>query len=261
MILADRLDLDARIGRFGRICDAAMRERREQGTDGIGTLSEKWQHQIIKRYLSEDTSEHEVRVSEDRRFVSDVRVGDHAYEVQTGAFAPMREKIAYYLEQTALDVTIVHPIPKNKTVCWIDPATQEISEPKRSPRHGRLIDLLPELYPLIPYLARKRLHFRVLLLEVCDFRILSNDKRNRKHRAERFERIPTALCEDVSFDTPADFQVFLPEELPSVFTVKQFSVLTKLRGRDAYSAVRVLVAMGLLAPAEKIGRSMAFERQ
>lgn len=261
MILPDRLTPEARAARFARICDAAMRERREQGTDGIGTLAEKWQHQIIKRYLSEDPSEHEVRVSEERRFVSDVRVGNHAFEVQTGAFAPMKEKIAYYLESTSLEVTVVHPIPKRKTVCWIDPITQEISEPKRSPRYGRAIDLLPELYPLIPYLLNERLHFRVLLLEVRDFRLLSNNKRNRKLRAERFERIPLSLFEDLSFDRPEDFHAFLPEGLPSPFTVKQFSALTKLRGRDAYSAVRVLVALGLAAPADKIGRSMAFEIQ
>jgi hypothetical protein len=160
-----------------------------------------------------------------------------------------------------LEVTVVHPIPKRKSVCWIDPITQEISEPTRSPRYGRAIDLLPELYPLIPYLLNERLHFRVLLLEVRDFRLLSNNKRNRKLRAERFERIPLSLFEDLSFDRPEDFRAFLPEGLPSPFTVKQFSTLTKLRGRDAYSAVRVLVALGLISPAEKIGRSMAFEIQ
>ena len=91
MILPDLLDAAGKAARFQRICDRAMTERRSQ-EGGIGTLAEKWQHQIVKRYLTENTDEHEVGV-EGRRFVSDVRVGDRVYEVQTGEFTPMAEKM------------------------------------------------------------------------------------------------------------------------------------------------------------------------
>ena len=115
------------------------------------------------------------------------------------------------------------------------------------------------LYPLIPYLSNERLNFRILLLEVQDFKLLSNDKRDRKRKASRFERIPTALIEDRSFANPEDFRALLPDTLPEVFTVKQFSAATKIRGRDAYSAVRVLSALHILKPSEPIGRAMAFQ--
>ena len=258
MILPDLLSTEARIARFARICEEAMKERRVQGEQGIGTLAEKWQHQIIKRYLSENAEEHEVPVSASRRFVSDLRVGKDAYEVQTGSFAPMAKKIAYYLEETDLTVTVVHPIPKNRWVSWVDADTMEISPRKRSPRHGKASDVLAELYPLMHLLPNPRLKLRLLLLEVHDFKLLSDQKRDRKRGAKRYERIPLSLLEEITLDTPADFAQFLPDGLASPFTVKDFSKATKIRGRDAYSAVRVLTALGLLTPAPNIGRSMAF---
>ena len=261
MILPDTLSKEAQAARFARICEDAMGERRTQGEQGIGTLAEKWQHQIIKRYLSEDPNDHEIPVAEGRRFVSDVRVGADAYEVQTGSFAPMAKKLAYYLESTDLTVNVVHPIPKDRWVSWVDYDTAEISPRRRSPRHGRAEDLLAEMYPLIPLLPHPRLKFRILLLEVHDFKLLSNQQKNRKLGSQRYERIPLSLIEDIQLSSPSDFKRFLPDSLPSPFTVKEFSQATKIKGRDAYSAVRVLTALGLLTPAEPLKKAMRFQLQ
>ena len=258
MLIADTLSKEAQRARFSRICEAAMRERRIQGEQGVGTLAEKWQHQIVKRYLSENSDDHEQKVSESRRFISDVRIGTDAYEVQTGDFFPMAKKIAYYLESTDLTVTVVHPIPKDRWVSWVDPKTAEISPRRRSPRHGKASDILPRLYPLIPMLPHPRLKFRVLLLETHDFRLLSGRKKDPHRGGERYERIPISLVEDIPLNSPSDFEQFLPKNLPTPFTVKNFSQATKIPGRDAYSAVRVLVALGLIEPAPNVGRSMAF---
>jgi hypothetical protein len=257
--ILDTLTPEERQYRFRRICENAMRERREQGTAGIGTLAEKWQHIILKRYLSENTAEHEIPV-EGTRFVSDVRIGNEVYEVQTGSFSPMKKKISHYLENTDLSVTVVHPIPKNRRVSWINPETLDISKPSLSPRHGRAEALLGELYPLIPYLQNPRLRFHILLIDAQDFKLLNPRSKNPKKGGGRFERIPINLIEERFFSSPDDYRSFLPEKLVGAFTVKEFSQATGIRGRDAYSAVRVLAALGLLRSAPPIGRSMAFER-
>lgn len=256
MIVPDLLTPEARADRFARICNAAMLERRQQGTDGIGTLAEKWQHQIIKRYLSEDPGDHEIRLA-GTRFVSDVRVGNDAYEVQTGAFYPMKKKIAYYMEQTDLTVTVVHPIAQNRWISMIDPKTTEISPRKKSPKHGHAEELLPELYCLLPYLGNPRLKFRVLMVETEDFR-LKNCRNGRK--AARFESIPIALLDDFTLEKSSDFNRFLPDDLPPAFTAKIFSAHTRFRGQDTYSALRVLTALGLLSQTDPIGRAMAWRR-
>ena len=124
--LPDLLDLPAKQARFERIYLGAMRERREDLRDGIGLLGEKWQHQIIKRYLTEDPGEHEVKLA-GTRFVSDVRVGNAIYEVQTGSFAPMKKKLERYLADPALTVTVVHPLPAVRRLTWMNPETGSLA--------------------------------------------------------------------------------------------------------------------------------------
>ena len=92
-----------------------------------------------------------------------------------------------------------------------------------------------------------------------DFRTLSGHRDNRKRGARLYERMPLALLGEVEFSSPTDFAVFLPSDLPSPFTVKDFSQKTGLRGRDAYSAVHVLEKLGLITKTEPSGRAMAFE--
>lgn len=248
-----------RQARFARICREMMRDGHAMGESGIGSLGEKRLHLIIKKFLCEDEDMHEVGVA-NTRYVSDVRIGNDVYEVQTGAFYPMQKKILHYLQNTDCTVTVVHPIAARRWVSWIDPKTGDISEKTRVPRYGKLQDLLPELYGLLPALGNPRLRFRVLMIEAQDFRTLTNRARDRKRGAKKYERIPLSLLDDVTFVGAKDFLPFVPPALPARFTVKMFSDLTKIRGRDAYSAVRALAALGVFAPAEPIGRSMAFSR-
>lgn len=243
--------------RFDRLCREATSAPRGNGDEGIGTLGEKRMHAVIKRYICEDHACHEVGVL-NTGYVSDVRVGNDVYEVQTGAFYPMKKKIAHYLECTDCTVTVVHPISVERFVTWVDAKTGEVTPRKKSSKRERAIHLLPELYCLLPYLGNERLRFRLLMIEEEDFRILTGRKDNRKRGARLYERMPLSLLGEIEFSSSADFSVFLPADLPSPFTVKDFSQKTGLRGRDAYSAVHVLEKLNLIVATEPIGRAMAF---
>ena len=246
--------------RFDRLCFEAASAPRGNGDEGIGTLGEKRMHAIIKRYLSEDHTYHEVGVL-NTSYVSDVRIGNDVYEVQTGAFYPMKKKIAHYVEHTDCTVTVVHPISVERFVTWVDAKTGEATPRKKSTKRERAIHLLPELYCLLPYLGNERLRFRLLMIEEEDFRTLSGRRDNRKRGARLYERMPLSLLGEMEFSSPADFVLFLPEDLPSPFTVKDFSQKTGLRGRDAYSAVHVLEKLHVIVATDPIGRAMAFERK
>lgn len=247
--------------RFRRLCTDAMLEGRTDGKYGFGTLAEKRMHAVLKKYICPDTDFHEVGLS-GTRYLSDVRIGKDIWEIQTGDFSPMKRKISYYLSDTDCNVTVVHPITVNKWVSRIRPETFDIYDRRKSPKHERPEDLLPLLYPLLPDLGNPRLRFRLLLLEAEEFRLPDTGNRRQRRRGSiRYERIPLALLEDQSYDSPQDFLRFLPETLPDPFTVRDFSRATKILGVDAYSAVRVLAALGVLAPAEPIGRAMAFRRK
>ena len=245
---------------FASLCKDALLRRRTEGDFGFGTLAEKRMHAILKHYICPNEDFHEVGLNH-TRYLSDVRIGNDIYEIQTGSFYPMRKKIAYYLENTDCTVTIVHPIAVRKWVSWVDPQTGEISEAKKSPKRESALDLLPELYCLLPSLNHPRLRFRLLYLEVREFRMLDGWSRDRKRGSNRYERIPLDLLGEETFCAPADFAALLPQDLPSPFTVKLFSKHTGLRGRRAYSAVHALQELGVISPTTPIGRAMAFLKQ
>ena len=175
----------------------------------------------------------------------------------------MRKKLERYLSDPALNVTVVHPLPAVRYLSWMDPRTGEIGDARRVAGKRNPLLLVPELYPLIPllpYFAAGRLAFRLLLLEVRDYRLLDGRTRDRKAGSTRLERIPTALVADRTFRTPGELAALLPGELPEPMTVAEFAKGTGIHGLDAYSAVRVLLALGIFADAGKKGRGMAVRR-
>ena len=86
-----------------------------------------------------------------------------------------------------------------------------------------------------------------------DFRLTTAKGR----RSGKFERIPLELLEDITLQTPADFKALLPP-LPESFSVREFSAATRIRGIDAYSAVRVLAVLGVLREITEDGKPMRF---
>ncbi len=243
--------------RFDRLCNEDLRRHHVMGEAGIGSLGEKRLHSLIKHFLCEDSDYHEVGVL-NTRFVADVCVGNEIFEVQTGPFYPMVKKLAHYLEHTNHTVTVVHPILWVRSLSWIDPRSGTVEPPRRVPKEHTEA-LLSELYCLIPYLNNPRLRVRLLYLEARDFK--TKDARGGHGRgARRYDCIPLSLLGERLFASPEDYACFVPPELPDRFTVRDYSEHTGVRGRDAYSAVRVLSALGFFRESGKEGRAMAFEK-
>ena len=82
---------------------------------GIGTLSEKTVHAVMKNYYAPDTDMHEIPIE---NFVADIYTGQEIIEIQTRAFHKMRRKLDAFLP--LYPVTIVYPIPHIKWLFWIE---------------------------------------------------------------------------------------------------------------------------------------------
>ncbi len=246
--------------------------------DGIGTLGEKQMHAAIKRYLCPDPAKHEVLIDgshgcipkdpspgtekapKRRRFVADILDGNVIYEIQTGPFAPLKEKIAWILENTTYNVMVIHPIAEVKWLNLMDAKTGAIKTRKRSPQRGKLTDIASELYFFRDFIDSPRFSLVILMMEAEQYK--KNEQRDgrKRPRYRKYELIPVSLLRAHILRSPADYRIFLPEELPSPFTVKQYSTLSHIYGRDAYSIVRTLCHIGLLEEAPKEGRAARFQR-
>lgn len=236
----------------------------------IGTLREKRLHAIVKRYISEDVTTHEIPVrdllsddlnpAKSTKIVADVLVNHHIYEVQTGGFYPLKKKIQWYLDHTDCNITVVHPMAGIKYLSWIDPAGGQVVSRNKYNKRGRVKDVAGELYWLSDFIKNPRFSLRILFLEIEEFRLLDGYGKEKKSRASHYERFPTTLLGDVRLYEPEDYAFyFLPESLNHTpFTAAEYTKATGIRGKAAYSLLHLMVDMGLLSEGEKIGRSMSF---
>ncbi len=233
----------------------------------IGTLREKRLHAAVKLYLCPDESRHERPAAEfltdktvdPRRMVADIYDDGDIYEVQTGGFFPLRDKVAWYLAHTAARVTVVHPMAAVRYLSRVDPATGDVISRRRTAGRGRVRDVARELYWLSDFIGDPRFTLRLLLLEIEEYRL--DDGSCRGRRGSRYERFPTALHGDVTLREPADYAAyFLPVALPSSFTAADYTRATGIRGKSAYSMVHLLEKLELVRESEeRVGRARGYE--
>lgn len=222
---------------------------------GIGTLSERCLHAALKRYLEPDENCHEQSCGS---YVADILKDGKVVEIQTKGFHRLRDKLDYYL--TEHEVTIVYPIDHRKTLIWVDPETGERHKPRKSPKIGVIQELFRELIYLRPYLNHPNLTFRVILVDVEEYRLLNGWSKDRKKGSERAERIPTAIVADRSFSKAVDWFQMLPETLSDSFTAKELGNACHISPSCAQRAVTCLKIIGVIKHDGKKGRAYLYRR-
>lgn len=105
---------------------------------GIGTLSEKTVHAILKNYYEPDEDRQEIPIE---NYVADIFAGGEIIEIQTRQFDKLRGKLSAFLP--LYPVTIVYPIPREKWIIWIDQETGELSGKRKSPLKGSPYTVFP----------------------------------------------------------------------------------------------------------------------
>ncbi len=226
------------------------------GRAGIGTLGEKTLHAVLKCYCQPDVRLHEQKLA---GFVADILEEAHAVEVQTRQLDRLSRKLDAFLP--LVGVTVVYPVARYRQICWVDPDTGEVSKPRRSGRRGSWCHALPELYRLRSQLEAEGLTFRILLLDMAEYRLLDGYGPDRKKRATRYERVPQELVGELWLKERADYRLLVPENLPEHFTAADFSRCSGLKGRNAWCALQVLLQMGTVHFLRQEGRRYIYRRE
>lgn len=238
---------------FRKVCEEVVLAEREQA--GIGTLSEKTVHAVLKRYLEPDPSFYEKKVE---GFYADICTPEGIVEIQTAHFDKLRRKLEVFLQLGV--VNVVYPIPHRKTLKWIDEETGEISGGRKSPKTGSPFEVFRELYKIRGYMAHENLRLTVLMIDMEEYRFLNGWSKDRKRGSVRADRFPQELVEEYHIDSPEDYSVFVPDRLPERFTSKEFGRVTCMRRDRAQTALLLLSEMGAVARVGKEGNAWVYER-
>jgi len=221
---------------------------------GIGTLSEKTMHAVLKNYYAPDEDMHEIPIE---NYVADIYTGTEIIEIQTRSMDRMRKKLEAFLP--LYSVTIVYPIPREKWLYWIDEDTGEVSQKRKSPKKGNPYQAFIELYKIRPFLNHPNLRLRLDLIDMEEYRLLNGWSRDKKKGSERYDRIPTQFFEEVCIDCIRDYMQLIPYELPVQFTVKDFAKYAKIPVRLAGTVLLIFYDLGLVSRIGKKGNSYIYE--
>ena len=152
------------------------------------------------------------------------------------------------------------PIAKVKHYCTVNPETGETSKPRKSPRYGSVYDAFDELYKIKMFLECDNLYFHFVLLEVTEYR-KTVKKSYRNHKGfEIFERIPTAITEEIYVDGKNDFGKFVPNTLPTPFTSAHFAKAIKRHRHVAQGVLNILLHVGAVRRVGKDKNSYLYEK-
>lgn len=221
---------------------------------GIGTLSEKTVHAILKHYYEPDPDKQEVPLE---NYVADIYTGGEIIEIQTRQFDKLRKKLEVFLP--LYKVTVVYPIPREKRLIWIDEESGEMSAARRSPKKGSAYMVFPELYKIKMFLKHENLSLRPVLLDMEEYRLLNGWSRDKKKGSTRYDRIPTALVEEVEIEEIRDYLQFVPYELEEPFTVKEFSRAAHIPVDLGRVTCHILNYLGVICQVGKTGNAYLYQ--
>ncbi len=223
--------------------------------NGIGTLSEKTVHSVLKSYYAPISEHQEVKVG---GFVADICNGSDIIEIQTRDFNRLRRKLEVFLSY--YPVTIVYPIPYLKWLRWVNPQTGEISAPRKSPKTGTPYVIFPELYKIKSFLTMPNLSLHIVLINIEEYRFLDGWSQDRKKGSSRCDRIPTELVEEIHIGSLKDYKLLIPDTLTESFTSRDFRKASGLSLGDAQTALNILHYLGLVERIGKKGNSYLYDR-
>lgn len=221
---------------------------------GIGTLSEKTVHAILKNYYQPDEDRQEIPIE---NYVADIYADGEIIEIQTRQFNKLRDKLKAFLP--LYPVTIVYPIPREKWLIWIDEESGELSTKRKSPKKGNVYMIFPELYRIKMFLKDENLRIRPVLLDMEEYRLLNGWSHDRKKGSSRFDRIPTQLVEEVEINCLEDYMQFVPYDLPEQFTAKEFAKTAHITTALAQTTLNILYHVGVVERVGKQGNAYLYE--
>lgn len=223
---------------------------------GIGTRKESSLHRSLKFRYSGDEGSTETSVGE---YICDGMTGKgEIIEVQTGSFAPLRDKV----KKLAADnkVIIVHPIVVQKHIELYD-AGGRLLHRRKSPRKGSAWDLFKALIYAPEFPRVKNLTIELALIDIAEKRVDDGTGSWRRKGRRIADKVMEAWRDSIILKKPGDYSLFIPFKKKEPFTVKEFGEKAGINTDLARKAVYVLAKMGLVEKKGSRGRAPVYERK
>lgn len=224
--------------------------------NGIGTLSEKSVHAMLKDYLEPDKSKHEVKIG---KYIADICNENGIIEIQTKQFKNLVNKLDFYT-CNCINTKVVYPLIRTKYINWIDSDSLDVVDIRKSSHTGVIQDVFKELYWIYKYIENSSIELDIILVDANEYKILDGRGSNKKIKATKVDKVPTKVVDVVTFKSISDFSKFIPDTIDDVWTTKDFLKQTKCNKRWLGSGIKILRETGAIELVGKEGNSYLYKR-
>ena len=222
---------------------AAAEKAQNRTPTNIGTLNEKSIHSTLKYYFANDF-DHEAKIGS---FCADIVTENGIYEIQTSSFSRLNKKLEAML--AACHVTVVYPYEKRVKTVSVDEKSGEVLTAGNFRTNNSYTKLFLELYRIKSFLTDPNLTICIAELDIE--RINYTDPKAKRRRGRvKHKKTPITLRREIYLEEAKDYAIFLPDDLPEEFTVKQFQQYVK--ATDAKLMLEILGYMGITEKTGKI---------
>lgn len=225
----------------------------KRNRNGIGTLSEKTVHAILKNYYEPDEDYHEIPVN---GYVADIYRDGNIIEIQNANFNKLRNKLDVFLND--YQVTVVYPMPYIKWLSWLDEETGYIGPKRKSPKKGNPYEAFYQLYKIKSYLTNPNIRIKIIMMNMEEIRLLNGWSKDKKKGSSRFDRIPTEIVEEIDLYSLEDYMQMVPIELAETFCSKDYAKASHLSIGMAQTALNILTYTGTVKRIGKRGNEILY---
>lgn len=225
----------------------------KRNRNGIGTLSEKTVHAILKNYYEPDEDYHEIPVN---GYVADIYRDGNIIEIQTANFNKLRNKLDVFLND--YQVTVVYPMPYIKWLSWLDEETGYIGPKRKSPKKGNPYEAFYQLYKIKSYLTNPNIRIKIVMMNMEEIRLLNGWSKDKKKGSSRFDRIPIEIVEEIDLYSLEDYMQMIPIELAETFCSKDYAKASHLSIGMAQTALNILTYTGTVKRIGKRGNEILY---
>jgi len=225
----------------------------------IGTMNESSLHRKLKFQYTGKGGKTEVSAGE---YIADGRRKDGEYiEIQTGNFAPLKEKVKELAHGG--NVRVIHPVGINKTIEVYKPGTPygTLLYRRKSPHKGSQWDIFDALLsaPLLPLIPG--LTIEIALVDILEKRIKDGKGSWRRKGISLYDKELAAWHESIILGKPADYLRFIPFGKKEEFTSSLLAEREGIDAETARKALYILTKMKIVKRKGKTGNSWVYVRR
>lgn len=223
---------------------------------GIGTKGERTVHAVLKNYFEPYQDSQEQKIG---GYVADIVGEDGIIEIQTSQFSHLKEKLAAFLSVSR--VTVVYPVYAKKKIVAIDGESGEIKSRRTSSLKETPYGIFRELFPIAQFLTHENLSFVIVVLECEEYRIPPESigkKKNRRGRLSVYDRIPTALVDEIHISCPEDWEILVPCLFDEDYTTADLAERADIPRETAAMTLSALNRGGVVTRTGKKGNAFTY---